>query len=205
MLQVFVRNFISFDFLIFVLAIFNAGIFLRSLRLTRKLRKVLNPKGYLPGGWHDYRKISAYYHKYLKPEGEQELLERYRKVLSSYSLFENISAIFPLLGILGTVISLIPMVNNIGEIETNLFFAALTSTFWGIVFAIIYKSGNGLLQAEIEILSDQVNLYVDRNTRLLVKASEIEIKQEMEKKSDSTTENTITKVSTDIDPEKELV
>lgn len=171
MLQSFFRNFFRYDFIIFVLAVVNGLLFVRTRFSARRLNKLLRPAGYLAGGWQDYEKISAHYRKYLNPDGEQELLDSYRKVAGNYTLYENITAVFPLLGILGTVLSLIPLVNS-DNIETNLFFAALTSTLWGIVFAIVYKTLNGLLQAEMLVLEDQVNLYVERNTRILVQSAE---------------------------------
>ncbi len=171
MLQAFVHNFFRYDFIIFVLGVFNGLLFVRTRFSARRLNKLLRPAGHLAGGWQDYEKISAHYHKYLNPDGEQELLDRYRKVAGKYTLYENIAAVFPLLGILGTVLSLIPLVNS-ESIQTELFFAALTSTLWGIVFAIIYKTLNGILQAEMMVLEDQVNLYVERNTRLLVQTAD---------------------------------
>jgi biopolymer transport protein ExbB/TolQ len=57
---------------------------------------------------------------------------------------------FPLLGMLGTVISLIPMVNLIGTETTGAFFAALTSTFWGIVAALVFKFLDSFLSYKIE-------------------------------------------------------
>ena len=72
-----------------------------------------------------------------------------QQALSAYALFANLTGIFPLMGILGTVISLLPMVMDMTNVQQN-FFAALTSTFWGLVFAIIFKFMDGFLAAKIE-------------------------------------------------------
>ena len=69
----------------------------------------------------------------------EQLLECRDRMNKFYSAFTIITTMFPLLGMLGTVISLIPMVDTIGAAETQLFFGALTSTFWGIVSALFCK------------------------------------------------------------------
>ena len=67
-----------------------------------------------------------------------------------YALYSNLTTMFPLMGMLGTVVSLIPMVNAIGSETTGLFFSALTSTFWGIVFALIFKLLDASISYKIE-------------------------------------------------------
>ena len=69
----------------------------------------------------------------------ETLLECRDRMNKYYSMFSIITTMFPLLGLLGTVASLIPMVNSIGAEDVQLFFGALTSTFWGIVWALICK------------------------------------------------------------------
>ena len=80
-----------------------------------------------------------------------------------YSLFANVTSIFPLLGILGTVVSLLPMVSNLSDMQTN-FFAALTSTFWGLVFAILFKFLDGFLASRMEDNSRSVELLLARRS-----------------------------------------
>ena len=81
---------------------------------------------------------------------------------SLYSLFVNLTGIFPLLGILGTVISLLGMVGDMTNVQDN-FYGALTSTFWGLVFAIIFKFLDGIISAKIEDNEKNVQLYRERN------------------------------------------
>ena len=88
-----------------------------------------------------------------------------------YSIFVNITAIFPLLGILGTVISLIPMVSDMANMQNN-FFAALTSTFWGLVFAIVFKLLDSLLSSRIEDNDKNVTLLLERKSEEEEKESE---------------------------------
>ena len=172
LIDIFARNFIHFDFLIFLLAVVEFLMLRRSLTLARQIQKLFYPTGYLPGGRENQRQLARHFDHYLGREGEEEITRQYRRLGLSYSLYENIAALFPLMGILGTVISLIPMVDALDGESTNLFFAALTSTFWGIVFAIVFKGLNGWLAAEINFCEDSVALYLERNTRLLDPAPE---------------------------------
>ena len=45
----------------------------------------------------------------------------------------------------------------------NNFYAALTSTFWGLVFAIIFKFLDGVISAKIEDNEKTVALFLQRN------------------------------------------
>ena len=91
----------------------------------------------------------------------EELVKLREEAESLYALFSNLTAIFPLLGILGTVISLLPMVADMGNLENN-FFAALTSTFWGLVFAIAFKLCDAFLSARMEDNDKNVALLLNR-------------------------------------------
>jgi chemotaxis protein MotA len=72
----------------------------------------------------------------------------YKSLTLSYSVFVTLITIFPLLGMLGTVKSLL-ILNFIDENAIlnarNSFFDALTSTAWGIIFAIIFKVVNAVI------------------------------------------------------------
>ena len=68
-----------------------------------------------------------------------------------YTLFITIISLFPLLGMLGTVFSLIDLGNvfnsenaDINAIKPD-FFLALTSTAWGIIFSVFFKLVNYFL------------------------------------------------------------
>ncbi len=58
-----------------------------------------------------------------------------------YTLFVTMISIFPLLGMLGTVIGLLGLDLASGDMDNirNNFFIALTSTAWGIIFSVIFK------------------------------------------------------------------
>ena len=65
------------------------------------------------------------------------------------------------MGILGTVISLLGMVGDMTNVQDN-FYGALTSTFWGLVFAIIFKFLDGIISAKIDDNEKNVQLYLER-------------------------------------------
>lgn len=80
---------------------------------------------------------------------EQQVDALRERAVRFYTLFGTVTGIFPLLGILGTVVSLLSMVGDGANIQSG-FFAALTSTFWGLVFAIVYKFLDGFLSPKLE-------------------------------------------------------
>lgn len=158
-LQPIMENFFKFDFLIIIIAIGATYLYHRCLESSKKLTNILLPKGNVALGKENQKQLNRHYQLYFDPEGEHEILRQRSRANSEYVLFTNIVAIFPLMGLLGTVMSLIPMV---GTLDTSLFYMALTSTFWGIVFAIIFKALNGYLQARIEENNELVQTYLLR-------------------------------------------
>lgn len=170
--EVYLRNFLHFDFLIFLLALVNFFFLNKAVKTSRDIDNKLFPKGYAAGGWKSYDQMKDYFTRVMSLDGEEDLISSRRQMNSSYTVFENITAIFPLMGLLGTVISLIPMVNSIGSGETSLFFSALTSTFWGIVFAIISKGLNSI--AESRVLESERNIqnFLDRYSTMVRQSDE---------------------------------
>ena len=89
----------------------------------------------------------------------------YKALTLSYSLFVTLITIFPLLGMLGTVKSL--LVLNFGDENAILnarssFFDALTSTAWGIIFAILFKVVNAVICRHTEDNIDKVSGLISR-------------------------------------------
>ena len=84
-----------------------------------------------------------------------KIFESYRKINSSYTLFITLISIFPMLGMLGTVLALLGLdmstADAISSAKNN-FFGALTSTAWGIIFAVVFKIINARYFADVEDL-----------------------------------------------------
>ena len=74
-----------------------------------------------------------------------------RRLNTWYNIFTTMITIFPLLGMLGTVKSLIELnlaSEQIAELQSH-FFDALTSTAWGIIFAIVFKVVNSAYEYRV--------------------------------------------------------
>ena len=69
-----------------------------------------------------------------------------------YTLFVTMISIFPLLGMLGTVVGLLGLDLESGDMNNikNNFFIALTSTAWGIVFSVIFKLIHAFIADDVE-------------------------------------------------------
>lgn len=155
--SVILRNLLGFDLLIFLAAGLNGWCYMAARRRAAQLYDELNRVIFVPI-YHG--EVQA---KRLEKEKlDVERLVRLRQRAESlYALFVNGTAIFPLLGILGTVVSLLPMVSQLGDMQTN-FFTALTSTFWGLVFAIAFKLCDAFLSARMEDNDKNVTLLLER-------------------------------------------
>ena len=164
LLSVLADNFLSFDFIIFLLAGVNIFILIKTSIYSEQLYKTLNPYCWIPGGDASLREIQEKFAQQKDKASETDIIQLRRKMNTYYVIYENLTAIFPLLGLLGTVVSLLPMVEDMGEIMTGLFFSALTSTMWGIIFAIVFKALNGYLSSGIEDNEKNIEIYLQRNT-----------------------------------------
>ena len=172
-LGVLAENFIGFDFIIFLLAAANIFILTRTIYYSKKLYATLNPYCWIPGGKESLNEVRNKFKKQENLASETDIILLRRKMNAYYVVYENLTAIFPLLGLLGTVVSLLPMVEDMGEIMTGLFFSALTSTMWGIIFAIVFKTLNGYLSSGIEDNEKNIEIYLQRNTDRLFRESEV--------------------------------
>ncbi len=155
---IFWDNFLKFDFIIFLFAAVTAVFFALSLKRARALYRMLHvvvfvpERGCVDGAEREIASIR---------ENEVALLRK--KETWAYQVFANFIMIFPLLGILGTVLSLLPLVGALGQNISANFFAALTSTFWGLVFAICFKALEGFLSGTVADNEATVALFLKRN------------------------------------------
>lgn len=149
--SIFLDNLIGFDGLILLAALCNVFAFLNTRNKTNRVYYHFNAQDKLVNLSADVKKAIK---RTAKVERKKltvnELLEYREQMNRSYAFYSNFTTMFPLLGMLGTVISLIPMVNLIGTETTGAFFAALTSTFWGIVAALVFKFLDSFLSYKID-------------------------------------------------------
>lgn len=144
-------NLLRFDMLIFALAIVNLIVYIKVRDRANKVYnhfnssdRIVNLNDEAKEALKENTKIE---NKRLTAE---ELLEYREKTNRVYALYSNFTTMFPLLGMLGTVVSLIMMADSINTAATESFFAALTSTFWGIVAALIFKALDAFVSYKIE-------------------------------------------------------
>lgn len=82
-----------------------------------------------------------------------------------YTVFITIISIFPLLGMYGTVKALLLLdmwsENEIDNSQKN-FLSALTSTTWGIIFAIAFKVVNAIIITYIEDSIKKLSQYIKK-------------------------------------------
>lgn len=132
-MKILFSNFLSYDWIIFAMAVVNAVIFFLAWKKARALYESVAPRINISSGNAEAaiaqaQENSTYF----------SLYEKWQKAEFFYTLFCNLTGIFTLLGILGTVISLLHLVDSSADL-TGEFMGALTSTLWGIIFTIIFK------------------------------------------------------------------
>ncbi|MCR5022340.1 MULTISPECIES: MotA/TolQ/ExbB proton channel family protein [Ruminococcus] len=157
LISVIFMNLWGYDILIFLTAVFTAIVY-RYLKMSAdKLYKKMHLTVFVPDGSSRHEAD-----KEISGLREQDIVAMRNHTGKLYSLFVNLTGIFPLLGILGTVVSLLGLVADNTNVTGN-FYGALTSTFWGLVFAIIFKFLDGIVSAKIEDNEKSVELYLSRN------------------------------------------
>lgn len=142
MLGIVVKNMLGYDILIVMIACVNGFfIFPRAKAAAKALRKELQPRIYTPVSLL-LQDIGAG----SKAPFDLNQLEALREdALKYYSLFTTINSAFPMFGMLGTILSLLGMVNLDQQAVTLNFTVALTSTFWGLIFALLFKAVDATL------------------------------------------------------------
>jgi len=149
------KNLLGFDMLIFIFAIGTLCYYIIARKLANNIYKILRPQGFLPEDDDE---------KQIPIPSKKELVKMRERSFSYYTMFVNLTSIFPLLGILGTVLSLIPMVPNIDTMKHN-FLVALTSTLWGLIFSIVFKILDGFLSPRIEDNIKTLDLYLTKKKK----------------------------------------
>ena len=152
-------NLIGFDMIIFLVAIANGIIYHFTKKSADELYRKMHLTVYVPGS----RKSQREAQDELRELRESDVVRMRNTTGRLYSVFVNLTGIFPLLGILGTVSSLLTLVQDMSDVQGS-FYGALTSTFWGLVFAIAFKLLDGVISAKIEDNEKTVALYLERNS-----------------------------------------
>ena len=143
MFEAIFSNIIGFDGIIILLGLLNGWFFYLAFKAAEKLTDDLSRDGVCQA---DMRKDSERKGERLS---DKEIIALRNKAESLYTWYINISAVFPLLGILGTVWALVGLKSD-GMTSDNSFLIALTSTLWGLIFSIIFKVLQTVVEAKLD-------------------------------------------------------
>ena len=149
-LKILAGNLLGFDLLIILLAVVNGLIFRECKKNANTVYQHFNRKDYTANLTKEQKEAFETEKNQDTVLTPQQLLQYREKTNSLYALFTNFTSVFPLLGMFGTVISLLSMGDLIGSEVQGAFFTALTSTFWGIVAAIAFKMLDSRISYKID-------------------------------------------------------
>lgn len=141
--------------MIILLFAFNIAVFYLNIRTVRKLESIVRPK--------NDRRVGIAAELAISDEDSRTLLECSGKASGVYALFTNITAVFPLLGILGTVASLMRL-SGTDNLSEN-FSSALVTTFAGLVAAIIFKIMDSFITARLDSALDEADYLVHEHDK----------------------------------------
>ena len=97
--QVIAHNLLGFDLIIFVAAALNGACYYFARKKADALNRKLNMRIYIPSRRVDPESVA----KAIRNIDEEQIVTMRKRSESLYAVFVNVTAIFPLLGILGTV------------------------------------------------------------------------------------------------------
>ena len=144
--DVFGASFRQFDWIIFIVAGVNFVFFVSAWGYMKKVDKMKHGR--------QNRTISKKHESFILPALSREAVDELSRYDESagrwYSVFVNTTSMFPLFGILGTVLSLINLVGGDSDVTQQSFFVALTSTGWGVIFSILFKAFDAVIAPKIE-------------------------------------------------------
>lgn len=140
---------------------------------TYQLYKCLNPSERMANPQKDKKRYPET-PKEVK-EFENFVLRKRTRMNLLYSFFANSVSIFPLLGMFGTVKALIGLAGRMNEAgaDVELFFQALTSTAWGIIFAVLFKIADSVISVPVAANNKEVDTLLARNSTSMTPDKEL--------------------------------
>lgn len=143
---------------IFILSLLTALVFAANIVLRKRAERVIHPLGDKRYGVNGDGAITR----------EDAVYLRFRRnlVVFSYSLYANFTAIFPLLGIFGTVAALVTYDPSTDENMMASLMTALTTTLNGVAWAIMYKALDSFLSSPLDAFLDDVEYIIRKSEGL---------------------------------------
>lgn len=93
--------------------------------------------------------------------------ELYKEATKWFHLFTSMISIFPLLGIGGTILGIIPTMLDFSQVNTY-FSLALVSTLLGVVFATIFKFFEGYLSGSYSLIAERMGILTGDITKFIL-------------------------------------
>lgn len=130
------------------------------------------------GVWEWARRETIFLGNIVFPSGDRRFGTSYEKITNddlkalskasnratfAYTLFVNFSAIFPLLGIFGTVCSLMRL-SGTDDISAS-FSIALDTTVWGLLFAMGFKVLDSFISSKLDRALDATDYLIHADDR----------------------------------------
>lgn len=141
--------------IIILLSVFNIAVFVFELLTIKKLETIVRPK--------TDRRVGIEAKLKLSDEEIRALLNCVGKASGLYAFFTNLTAVFPLLGILGTVISLMS-ISGTADLSDNFSFA-LRTTFAGLIAAITFKIMDSFITARLDSVLDESDYLIHEHDK----------------------------------------
>lgn len=135
---------------IILLGIVNGAVFFLARQAITRLRRLVHPLAH-----YDFKDRQSY--------SGNELVALSDRAAQLYTVYTNITAVFPLLGIFGTVCSLLGL-SGTEDISIH-FSTALDTTVWGLIFAIFYKVLDSALSSKLDRALDEADYQIHKLTQ----------------------------------------
>lgn len=166
MVEILIRNLAGYDIVIFIAALVNCILFVQITKGLNNIEEHFKQTKHLQNELLLHRlNLKTNGKTAEKLHGVLDIFTTSKQKLDQISVFYiSLTSIFPLLGILGTVIALLSLSDFSNEIVSVNFSLALTSTFWGILFGALSKFGEGFFTAKLDLYD---KLYHEIRTNLL--------------------------------------
>lgn len=143
------------SFVILSACVLNVLVYLAVIKNISKLEDTVRPKS--------DRRNGVMAQLALSDSESRELADCSGKASGAYALFTNITAVFPLLGILGTVTSLMRLAGT--ENLSDNFMSALATTFWGLICAIGFKIADSFITARLDRALDEADYLIHEHDK----------------------------------------
>ncbi|MEN7548035.1 MotA/TolQ/ExbB proton channel family protein [Rapidithrix thailandica] len=96
----------------------------------------------------------------------------YKDATKWYYLFSTTISIFPLLGIGGTILGIVPSILDFSQV-TSSFSLALVSTLLGVAFAVIFKFFEGFISGNYTLVSERISILTGDVTKYLIEKEKL--------------------------------